>query len=53
MKKSKGMQLGAMLAAMLLVGMAFVPAVSAKADDGKQNLSPIFAGRLTVIIKYI
>ncbi len=39
MKKSKGMQLGAMLAAMLLVGMAFVPAVSAKADDGKQNLS--------------
>lgn len=29
MKKSKGMQLGAMLAAMLLVSMALVPAVAA------------------------
>lgn len=32
MKKSKGMQLGAMLAAMLLVSMVFVPTVNAKND---------------------
>ena len=32
MNKSKGMQLGAMFAAMLLLSMAFVPAVSAKND---------------------
>lgn len=33
MKKIKGMQLGAVLAAMLIVSMAFVPAVSAQAVD--------------------
>ena len=32
MKNSKGMQLGALLAAMLLVGMAFVPVVGAQKD---------------------
>ncbi|NJD03192.1 MAG: hypothetical protein FIA99_11520, partial [Ruminiclostridium sp.] len=32
MKKSKGLQLGAMLAAMLLLSMAFVPIVSAKSN---------------------
>ncbi len=36
MKKSKGMQLGAMLAAVLMVGIVFVPAVSAA---GTSNLS--------------
>ncbi|MBE0428092.1 MAG: hypothetical protein IBX72_15820 [Nitrospirae bacterium] len=36
MKKSKGMQLGAMLAAMLLVGIAFVPAVSAQELNGQK-----------------
>ncbi|MDW7728103.1 MAG: hypothetical protein SCH70_13565 [Candidatus Methanoperedens sp.] len=38
MKKSKGMQLGALLAAMLLLSMAFVPAVSAKADVEKDKI---------------
>ncbi len=37
--KNKGMQLGALLAALLLVSMAFVPAVSAKTDAGTSNLS--------------
>ncbi|MDW7728095.1 MAG: hypothetical protein SCH70_13525, partial [Candidatus Methanoperedens sp.] len=37
MKKSKGMQIGALLMAMLLLSMAFVPAVSAKADDGSNK----------------
>jgi len=32
MKKSKGMQLGTLLAVMLLLSMAFVPAVSAKKE---------------------
>ncbi|KPQ42395.1 MAG: hypothetical protein MPEBLZ_03112, partial [Candidatus Methanoperedens nitroreducens] len=32
MKQIKGMQLGAVLAAMLLLSMAFVPAASAKND---------------------
>ncbi len=32
MKKCKGMQLGALLAAMLLVSMAFAPAVSANKE---------------------
>ncbi len=32
MKKSKRMQLGVMLAAMLLVSMVFVPTVNAKND---------------------
>lgn len=31
MKRSKGMQLGAILAALLIVSIAFVPAVSAQA----------------------
>lgn len=39
MKQIKGMQLGAMLAAMLLLSMAFVPAVSAKVANGQQNWS--------------
>ncbi|NJD01359.1 MAG: hypothetical protein FIA99_01880 [Ruminiclostridium sp.] len=39
MNKSKGMQLGAMLVAMLILSMAFVPAVSAKADTEASDLS--------------
>ncbi len=35
MKKSKGMQLGALLAAMLLIAVAFVPEVSAQGADDK------------------
>lgn len=35
MKKSKGMQLGALLIAVLLVGMAFVPTLSIAATDPK------------------
>jgi hypothetical protein len=39
MERRKGMQLGAMLAAMLLVSMAFVPAAMAKKDEGTSKLS--------------
>jgi hypothetical protein len=42
MKKSKGMQLGAMLAAMLLVSMAFVVAVNAQGqDDGSKGINSV------------
>lgn len=37
--KNKGMQLGAMLAAMLLVGIAIVSIVSAQADNSDKNIS--------------
>ncbi|MDW7774769.1 MAG: hypothetical protein SCH39_00350 [Methanosarcinales archaeon] len=38
MKRNKGMQVFAMLAVMLLLSMAFVPAVSAQAEKaGKRN----------------
>ena len=40
MKESKGIQLSALLMAMLLIGMAFVPAVSANAEN-KKNLLDI------------
>ncbi|MDW7727783.1 MAG: hypothetical protein SCH70_11865 [Candidatus Methanoperedens sp.] len=40
MKKSKGMQIGALLMAMLLLSMAFVPVVSAKADTNKNKGMP-------------
>ncbi len=36
--RSKGMQLGAMLATMLLVSMAFVPGVIAQPPDGKDTV---------------
>src|SRR5665648_520730 len=40
MKKSKGIQLGVMLVAMLLVSMAFVSAVSAQGqDDGSRGIN--------------
>ena len=35
--KNKGMQLGAVLAVILIVSMAFVPAVSAKAENEKNQ----------------
>jgi hypothetical protein len=38
MKKNKGIHLGALLAAMLLVGMAFVPAVSAYTQNQENQL---------------
>ncbi|GFO97485.1 hypothetical protein ig2599ANME_1689 [groundwater metagenome] len=42
MKKSKGMQLGAMLAALLLVSMAFVVAVNAQGqDDGSKGINSV------------
>ena len=37
MKKSKGMQLGTLFAVMLLLSMAFVPAVSAVPSDGSNK----------------
>src|SRR5659263_21311 len=37
MKQIKGMQLGAVLAAMLILSMAFVPAVSAQAQNESGN----------------
>ncbi len=40
MKKSKGMQLGAMLAAMLLLSIAFVPAVSAQGANESKGINP-------------
>ncbi len=39
MKRSKGMQLGAMLATMLLVSMVLMPAVSAAVDKNASDLS--------------
>lgn len=36
--KSKSMKLGAMFAVMLIIGMAFVPAVSAKAEKSKYDV---------------
>ncbi|MCZ7385553.1 MAG: hypothetical protein O8C63_12515 [Candidatus Methanoperedens sp.] len=46
MKLSKGMQLGAMLAAMLLVSVVFVPAVSAQESNGR--ISPDAVDKATV-----
>ncbi len=42
MKKSKGMQLGALLAAMLLLGMVLVPAVSAQGATEQKNTGLAF-----------
>jgi hypothetical protein len=42
MKLSKGMQLGAMLAAMLLVSMVFVPAVSAQGANEQKITGVVF-----------
>lgn len=39
MKKSKGMQLGTLLAVMLLLSMAFAPAVSAVPSDSSNKLT--------------
>ena len=46
MKQNKGMQLGAMLAVILIVSMAFVPAVSAekKSKENLENFTP-FPGK--------
>jgi hypothetical protein len=37
MKKNKGMLLGAMLVAMLILSMAFVPMVSASSSNGSDK----------------
>lgn len=50
MKRSKGMQLGAMLAAILLIGAMLVPAVSAQ---GKENENISKDKRLEEILKQL
>lgn len=42
MKKSKGMQLGAMLAAMLLLSVALMPAVSAQGANEQKITGVVF-----------
>lgn len=41
MKQIKGMQLGAMLAAMLILSMAFVAAVSAQGANESKGINPV------------
>jgi len=54
MKKSKGMQLGALLMAMLLLSMAFVPAVGAKRMDlNKKFDEKQYAEQLDAAVKEI